>query len=118
MSRWTKFIIAILIGIGLGLFYGLVLDPVDYIDTTPDSLRQDYQADYVLMVAEAYQAERDPAVASARLAFLGAADVQELVYNTYLFAVEVGYSENDQAKLDELYDALMDWAGSQQEAAP
>ncbi len=118
MSRWTKFFIAILIGIGLGLFYGLVLDPVDYVDTTPNSLRQDYQADYVLMVAEAYQAERDPAVADARLAFLGVADVRELVYNTYLFAVEVGYSENDQAKLDELYDALMDWSASQPETTP
>jgi len=118
MSRWTKFIIAILIGIALGFIYGWVVDPVDYVDTTPDSLRQDYQADYVLMVAEAYQGERDPAVAAARLAFLGHGDVLELMSNTYAFASQVGYTETDLGKLEELYDGLQEWVSGEGGTTP
>jgi hypothetical protein len=118
MSRWTKFIIAILIGIALGFFYGWVIDPVDYVDTTPSSMRQDYQADYVLMVAEAYQAERDPAVAAARLAFLGAQDPIELLSRTYAFAADVGYTETDLAILDDLFDGIQEWSVDQGETTP
>ena len=48
-SRWILFIFAILVGAGLGLLYGWVINPVDYVDTTPDTLRIDYKTDYVLM---------------------------------------------------------------------
>jgi hypothetical protein len=51
MSRWTRFLIAIAVGLALGLLYGWVLSPVKYVDTTPNTLRADYQTDYVLMVA-------------------------------------------------------------------
>ena len=61
-SRWILFIIAILAGAGLGLLYGWVINPVDYVDTAPDTLRIDYKTDFVLMVAEAYQGESDPVV--------------------------------------------------------
>lgn len=118
MSRWIGFIITILIGIGLGILYGWVIDPVDYVDTTPDSLRQDYQADYVLMVAEIYQAERDPTVASARLSFLGQPDPFVLIQDIYAYAGEVGYSATDLAKIDDLLDGLKDWLATEQEAAP
>jgi len=106
MSRWISFIITILVGIGLGLLYGWVIDPVDYVDTTPDSLRQDYQADYVLMVAEAYQIERDPALAVGRLAFLGGGDPLVIVGSAIDFASEVGYSQSDQAILELLYEGV------------
>ncbi len=106
MSRWIGFIITIIIGIGLGLFYGWVIDPVDYVDTTPDSLRQDYQADYVLMVAEAYQLERDPAVAVGRLSFLGGSDPLQTTHQAVDFANEVGYSQSDLAKLELLLEGV------------
>jgi len=119
MSRWISFIIAILVGIGLGLFYGWVIDPVDYVDTTPDSLRQDYRADYVLMVAEAYQLERDPALAVGRLAFLGGGDHLSIVGEAIGFAREVGYSQSDQAILELLFEAVENLSGvPQEEAAP
>ena len=106
MSRWISFIIAILVGIGLGLLYAWVIDPVDYVDTTPDSLRPDYQADYVLMVAEAYQLERDPAFAAGRLAFLGGGDPSAIVGSAIDFASEVGYSQSDQSKLELLLEGI------------
>ena len=118
MSRWISFIITILVGIGLGLLYGWVIDPVDYVDTTPDSLRQDYQADYVLMVAEAYQFERDPALAVGRLAFVGSGDPLVIVQRAIDFANEVGYSQSDQARLELLYEGVESLSDASQGAAP
>ena len=63
MSRWFVTLIALALGITLGLVYGWVINPVQYTDVTPDALRIDYRTDYVLMVAEAYRAEQDPALA-------------------------------------------------------
>lgn len=118
MSRWIAFIIAIIVGIGLGLFYGWVIDPVDYVDTTPDSLRQDYQADYVLMVAEAYQMERDPTLAMGRLAFLGEGDTALLILDTIGFAQEVGYSQSDLVRLELLLEGIQMVSDSSQGEAP
>jgi len=115
LSRWIRFLIAIIIGIGIGLFYGWVVDPVDYVDTTPDSLRQDYQADYVLMAAEAYQLERDPALAVGRLAFLGGGDPLETIRSAIVFASEVGYSQSDLARLELLYEGVESYSGAIQD---
>ncbi len=109
MSRWIGFIITILLGIGLGLFYGWVVNPVEYVDTTPASLRSDYQADYVLMVAEIYQAEGDPALAAGRLAFLGGVSPLEAITTALQFGEEHGYTQTDLGKLDDVYDGLLAW---------
>ena len=58
--RWLFIFIALLIGIGAGLAYGWVIDPVEFFDLTPDTLTADYKTDYVLMTAEAYRLEQDP----------------------------------------------------------
>lgn len=70
-ARWIRFLVMIAIGVGFGLLYGWVLEPVQYVDTAPDSLRMDYKTDYVLMVSEAYQVERDLNLAVQRLSLLG-----------------------------------------------
>ncbi len=59
MSRWTKFLIAVILGAAAGLFYGWVVNPVEYVDIAPESLRVDYKTDYVLMVAESYQVDHE-----------------------------------------------------------
>mgnify|MGYP000448043377 CR=1 FL=1 len=60
----------LVIGLALGLLVGWVLWPVRYTNVGLDRLRQDYRTDYILMVAAAYQVERDPDAARARLAAL------------------------------------------------
>jgi hypothetical protein len=70
MFRWLLFFIVMGFGIVLGLFYAWVVDPVEYLNTTPDTLKIDYQADYVLMVAEAYSAGQDLSLAESRLSLL------------------------------------------------
>lgn len=109
MSRWLRFLIAIACGAALGLFYGWVVNPVKYVDTTPDTLRVDYRSDYVLMVAEAYSAEGDLAIAVQRLAFLGSRPPVEIVREALLFAESQGYADEDVRRIQALETALENW---------
>jgi hypothetical protein len=86
--------------------YGWVIDPVDFVDTTPNTLRADYQADYVLMVAEIYGADQDAESAVIRLTFLGHPSPVDSVENAMIFAVDAGYAAEDLRLLRDLADAL------------
>ena len=100
------------VGIGLGLFYGWVIDPVKYVDTTPDSLRIDFKSDYVLMVAEAYNSDRDLGLAVSRLGLLGTKAPTDLVQQAVLFALDKDsqgkqhYIDADVALMQALLQAL------------
>jgi hypothetical protein len=85
--RFVFFALAILAGVAAGLGYGWGINPVQYHSTGPHTLQIDYQTDYVLMVAELYQAEGDLAMALARLGFLG--DMPPLL----LMNDAIGYAE-------------------------
>ncbi len=75
MSRGVlAFVLALVAGAGLGLYVGWVVSPVQYVDTDPPSLRQDYKDDYVLMIATVYARDDDLVRARARLAGLGYSD--------------------------------------------
>ncbi|PKN91517.1 MAG: hypothetical protein CVU44_19370 [Chloroflexi bacterium HGW-Chloroflexi-6] len=106
-QRWVFFAFSILAGLGLGLLYGWVISPLEYVDTSPDSLRADYRADYVLMVAELYQGEQDAALASRRLTLLGSAlPPAEIVAQALQFAESHEYAAQDVTLLQNLVIAL------------
>jgi hypothetical protein len=107
MSRWIGFLIAIAAGVGLGLFYGWVINPLEYVDTSPGTLKFDYKTDYVLMVAETYHVDGDLPAAARRLALLQEIPLSNLVYRALLFAQKVGYSDVDLVQLEELHQALL-----------
>lgn len=109
MARWVRFIFAILVGIALGLLYGWLINPVEYVDTTPDTLRIDYQSDYVLMVAEIYSVEGDIARAVRRLALLGNDPPHEIAHRALLFAEREGYIDSDIELISTLYTDLQTW---------
>lgn len=109
MSRWIRFLIAVLLGGALGLIYGWVVNPVKYVDTTPNSLRADYRADYVLMVAESYNQDQDLALAVRRLALLGDAPPGEHVRDAMIFGAQNGYADSDLDLLSQLASALQTW---------
>ncbi|RME32335.1 MAG: hypothetical protein D6793_11210 [Thermoflexia bacterium] len=67
-------LLGLALGVGLGLLVGWVLWPVQYTNTAPVQLRQDYRNDYILMVAAAYHVERDLDAARGRLAQLDPED--------------------------------------------
>lgn len=107
--RWLFFILSIAVGIGLGLYYGRVISPVQYVDTTPATLRADFRADYTLMVAETFQNEQDLDNAARRLAILGSQPPAEFVLQALSFAQQNKYSPADMALLQKLNVALQIW---------
>ncbi len=106
MPRWLNILLALAIGIGLGLLYGWVIDPIQYVDLTPDTLRADYRADYVLMVAEAYQSERDAETAARRLAIFGSQPPAEIAAPALQFGRENGFSQTELILLEDLVQAM------------
>lgn len=109
MGRRVWFILVIFLGVSLGLAYGWVINPVKYVNTSPDTLREDYKTDYVLMVAEAYHSDGDNAVAARRLAFLGNTTPLALVQQAIVFAGQAGYSAGDVDLLIRLSQTLEVW---------
>ncbi len=106
MRRWVFPLIAGLAGIAAGLLYGWVINPVKFVDTTPASLRADYRTDYVLMVAEAFHADQDAALAGRRLAIFGAEAPGDIALQALHEAQQAGYAEPDVTLLQELTRAL------------
>ncbi len=114
MGRWFRFFIAIGIGIAVGLIYGWLINPVEYVNTAPDSLRKDYRTDYVLMVAEAYHSENSLNVAARRLAMLGDQSPVDIVTQAIAYAKQIGYNESDIQLMQNLADKLKTWDPSQE----
>jgi len=112
-NRWSFIALALLAGIAAGLAYGWVVDPVDFYDLTPDTLRADYKADYVLMTAEAYRAEQDPALAARRLAIFGSQSPTSIAASGLEYARANGFPDSDIALMQELVTALQAWSGIQ-----
>lgn len=109
MSRWLPPLIALIIGIILGLVYGWVLDPVRFTDTTPNSLRADYRTDYILMVAEAYHADHDADLAVRRLAIFGGETAAAIAERALQTGRDSGYAPSDLSLLQELRRAMQSY---------
>ncbi len=106
MSRWTLFVLILLLGLGLGLVYGWVVNPVSYQDTTLDSLRIDYKTDYTLMVAEVYHQDDDLDWALNRLTLLEDKSPIISIENALKFASQAEYTLPDMFLLRDLHNAL------------
>ena len=109
MSRWVKFLIAILVGLTAGLIYGLVISPVEYSNNSPAALRPDYRSDYVLMTAEVFHADQNLDAAARRLGMLGSEPPVQLADQALQFGLQAGYSAADIQLLRELTAALQTW---------
>ncbi len=105
-KRLIWFLVMIAIGAAGGLAYGWVLNPVKYVDTTPQTLRADYKADYTLMVAEIYKSDHDLTGAVRRLAFLGSQPPAQMVTEAISTAEKLSFPDADLATLRQLYQVL------------
>ena len=106
MSRWTLFLLVILLGLGLGLVYGWLINPVSFQDTTFHSLRIDYKTDFTLMVAEVYHQNNDLEWALNRLTLLDDASPLTSVENALRFASQADYTLPDMFLLRDLHNAV------------
>ena len=61
-------------GTALGLWYGWMVDPVEWIDTDIAHLHPFYRDEFILMVGKAYALDGDLGVARARMALLALPD--------------------------------------------
>lgn len=77
------------------MVYGWGFAPARPANTSLASLRKDYQADYVLMVAESYPNPADTAAAVALIKQLDPGDPLKAVDQALLAAQSLGYSQSD-----------------------
>lgn len=105
-GRWIGFILAIILGLAAGLVYGWVLRPAGVSNTTLDSLRHDYKADYVLMVAETYNASADLSQAKQDLNQIDPGEPLRAVQAALVSAQALGYPNSDLQMMAQLELAL------------
>lgn len=109
--------VALLLGLAAGLYAGWVIKPMPRGGAQPSALREDYQTDYVLMVAEAFYAEPDAELAARRLAPLGDTPVRQ-VQEAIITAGELNYPRADLERLAALSQALQLWNPAQMTEQP
>lgn len=105
-SRLVGFFIAIAAGIAAGLIYGWVISPAGVANTTLDSLRDDYKADYVLMAAENYASDGNLAKAIETLDSVTTSDALTVVREGLITAQQMGYSTSEMQFIAELEKAI------------
>lgn len=99
-SRGFWFLVVILIGFGIGLYFAWMVYPLRIVDSTYHDLRQDYKTDYVLMVAEVYHKDRKRFDAIIRLDRLDEESTEATIKRAIENAEKLGYPESD---VDMLY---------------
>lgn len=115
MSRWLQTLLIALLGLAAGLFYGWRIAPVQYTNTTPNSLDPQYQNEYVLMVAESYQAQNDLDLAAHQLGLLGSAHPAEILAASLENA---DYSPKERGFVQFLMDEIDTWQPALGESTP
>jgi len=117
-NRIIWFLISIAMGTVVGLVYGWTINPVKYVNTGPASLRSDYKADYVLMVAEVYSQDQDVTKAASRLALLGEDPPLRAAQRAILVAENLKYNRQDIETLALLVQGLQGTAPTATESEP
>ncbi|MGB6422193.1 MAG: hypothetical protein WBF05_10200 [Anaerolineales bacterium] len=69
----------VVLGIILGILFAWVISPVEYVDTAPESLKDEFKDQYRVLIASAYVANGDLVRAKARLELLDEADIYLVV---------------------------------------
>ncbi len=98
-------IIGLAVGFGIGAAIGWWF-PINIPLTSPAKLDPMWQADYILMTAQAYSLDGDLAAATQRLSELGYADLGAMVAERGQAAIAEGMPPEDLGRLARLAAAL------------
>ncbi len=115
MSRWMQASLALVFGLILGLLYGWKINPINNLSIAPNNLAPKYQAEYLLMVAEAYQGEKDLDLAARRLALLGSLPPAEIINKSLK---DHAYTPAQTALLEALSKEIRAWQPALNPASP
>jgi hypothetical protein len=118
MGTTSRLLLGLALGLIIGLLYGWVIQPVEYVDTAPNALREDFRSDFVLAVAETYQAHQDLDEAQIDLATLGPQPAVNYVVDAIDYGVEHDMSQRDLETLNQLAVALRDLPSSPEIGSP
>lgn len=111
ISRLIGFIIAILLGVAGGLALGWRYLPSQVTTTGLQDLRADYQADYVLMVAEVYAADGNLENALTLLKEINPENPLRVVQEGLLTAQQMGYETWEMRYMADLEIGIRSQAG-------
>lgn len=100
------FFVFLLLGLAAGLYYAWVINPVEYVETAPASMRADYQADYLTLVALAYASTGDLDRARTRLALIPDPDPAGTLSQLAQIRLAAGRPEKEARSLAMLAAAL------------
>ena len=112
-TRLILFIFSIVVGVGMGILYGWMVNPVEFSQIQPASLRSDFKTDYVLMVAESYHQDKDLALAGNWFKSLGNKSAFVVNQDAIKTAQKLGYSTEDVKLMKDLSEALVLWSGKE-----
>lgn len=79
---------SLLIGLGLGLFIGWGVWPVNVVENPPSDLRSDWKDEAIWLAAQAFAYDGDLDLAQTRLVPLGSNDLGQLVLDRAERAIE------------------------------
>ena len=69
--KWVLPLVAVIIGVAIGMVYAWVINPVQWVDGEPQQLREDLQEDYLRMAIDSHSVNRDAELALVRFQALG-----------------------------------------------
>ncbi len=69
--RWVLPLIALILGVVIGMVYAWVINPVKWVDGEPQQLRADLQEDYLRMAIDSYSVNKDAELALIRFKAIG-----------------------------------------------
>lgn len=107
--RWVPFLLAfvgLVGGTSLGLWYGWMVDPVEYTNTDISYLHPLYKKDVILMIGKAYALDGDLATARARLVLLALPEPSEAVADLAEQQIALGAPPPQVRVLAQLANAL------------
>ena len=88
-------LVGIAAGVGLGLWYGWEIDPVEYTDTDIAYLHPVYRDEYIRLVSSAYALDGDLDTARARIVLLAVPDPAAAVADLAERAIAEGVGASD-----------------------
>lgn len=115
--RWLPLIVVFAVGLAGGLYYAWVVNPVEYVDSAPASLRQPYRDSYLTLIAAAYAQTGDLPRAQARLSLFDDPHLTDTLAALAQRELASGGSESDAKALAQLAAALSQHATPSRAAA-